>query len=106
VAGLRIDRDVVAGYAKRVDAAAEELVLAAADLTGDGVTVESHGALGEQLGLGASYGSAVEAIRRQLAEGVAALRSASEALHTVTARHTGHDEEAAEMIKKVGSSDT
>ncbi|WP_410656578.1 hypothetical protein [Amycolatopsis sp. lyj-112] len=99
MAGLKIDGVVVGDYAKKVDAAAEEMNLAAAGVTGEGVTVESYGALGEELGLGASYGRATEAIRRQLLEGVAALRSASEALHTVTARHSGHDEEAAQMIK-------
>lgn len=97
--GLKIDGVVVGEYAKRVDAAAGELDLAAAEVTGDGVTVESHGALGEQLGLGVSYGRAAEAIQRQLIEGAAALRSASEALHTVTSRHAGHDDEAAQMIK-------
>ncbi|MFE6609343.1 hypothetical protein [Amycolatopsis sp. NPDC057786] len=100
MAGLKIDGDVVGDYAKRVDAAAGELDLAAAEVTGAGVTVESHGALGEELGLGASYGRAAEAIRRQLVEGAAALRSASEALHTVTARHAGHDDEAAQTIKR------
>ncbi|MFC9252024.1 hypothetical protein [Amycolatopsis thailandensis] len=100
MAGLKIDGVAVVDYAKRVDAAAGELDLAAAEVTGDGITVESHGALGEELGLGASYGRAAGAIRRQLEEGAAALRSASEALHTVTARHAGHDEEAAQMIKR------
>ena len=99
MAGLKIDGVVVEEYAKKVDAAAEEMNRATAGMTGEGVTVESYGALGEQIGLGASYGRATEAIRRQLLEGVAALRSASEALHTVTARHAGHDEEAAQMIK-------
>ncbi len=99
MAGLKIDGNVVGEYAKRVDAAAGELDLAAAEVTGDGITVESHGALGEQLGLGVSYRRAAEAIQRQLIEGAAALRSASEALHTVTARHAEHDEEAAQMIK-------
>lgn len=99
MAGLKIDGVVVGDYAKKVDAAAEEMNLAAAGVTGEGVTVESYGALGEELGFGVSYGRATEAIRRQLLEGVGALRSASEALHTVTARHAGHDEEAAQMIK-------
>ncbi|UMP02139.1 hypothetical protein [Amycolatopsis sp. EV170708-02-1] len=100
MAGLKIDGSVVGDYAKRVDAAAGELDLAAAEVTGEGVTVESHGTLGEELGLGASYRRAAEAIQRQLVEGAAALRSASEALHTVTARHAGHDDEAAQMIKR------
>lgn len=99
MAGLKIDGNVVGEYAKRVDAAAGELGLAAAEMTGDTITVESHGALGEQLGLGASYRRAVKAIRRQLIEEVAALRSASEALHTVTAWHAGHDDEAAQILK-------
>jgi hypothetical protein len=41
-------------------------------------------------------------LRRQLAEGAEALRSAAEALRHVTVRHGGQDAEAAELIERAG----
>lgn len=101
MAGLRMDGVVVAGYAVTAEAAADDLDAAAAEVGGD-VTDESYGALGAQIGLGASYGRAAGALRRQLADGAEALRSAAEALRQVTVRHGGQDTEAAELIKRAG----
>jgi hypothetical protein len=96
-----MDGVVVAGYAVTAEAAADDLDAAAAEVGGD-VTDESYGALGAQIGLGASYGRAAGALRRQLADGAEALRSAAEALRQVTVRHGGQDTEAAELIKRAG----
>jgi hypothetical protein len=89
MAGLRMDGVVVADYAKTAEEAAAELDSAAAEL-------------GAQIGLGESYGRAAGALRRQLADGAEALRSAAEALRQVTVRHSGQDDEAAELIKRAG----
>ncbi|WP_410668518.1 hypothetical protein [Amycolatopsis sp. cmx-4-68] len=102
MAGLRMDGAVVAEYAVTAEAAAAELDSAAADVGGEGVSAESYGTLGAQLGLGESYGRAAGALRRQLADGAEALRSAAEALRQVAVRHGGQDEEAAELIKRAG----
>ena len=102
MAGLRMDGVVVAGYAKTAEEAAADLDSAAAEVGGEAVSDESYGALGAQIGLGASYGRAAGALRQQLADGAEALRSAAEALRQVTVRHSGQDEEAAELIKRAG----
>jgi hypothetical protein len=102
MAGLRMDGVVVADYAKSAEEAAAELDSAAAGVGGESVSAESYGALGAQIGLGESYGRAAGALRRQLADGAEALRSAAEALRQVTVRHSGQDEEAAELIKRAG----
>jgi hypothetical protein len=99
-----MDGVVVAQYAVTAEAAADDLDAAAAEVGGD-VTGESYGALGAQIGLGASYGRASGALRRQLADGAEALRSAAEALRQVTVRHSGQDAEAAELIQRAGRLD-
>lgn len=104
MAGLKMDGVVVAGYAETAEAAAAELDAAAAEVGGD-ATAESYGTLGARLGVGESYGRASGALRRQLADGAEALRSAAEALRQVTVRHGGQDEEAAELIKRAGRLD-
>ncbi|MEC3979120.1 hypothetical protein [Amycolatopsis sp. H20-H5] len=100
--GLKIDGVVVAEYAKTVESAAGELESAAADVSGEPVTAESYGALGELVGLGPSYSRAAGALRRQLTEGAAALRSAADALGKVTARHADQDAESADLIRRAG----
>ncbi|SFW45970.1 hypothetical protein [Amycolatopsis australiensis] len=105
MAGLRMDGAVVAEYAKTAEEAADDLDAAAADVGGEGVSAESYGALGAQIGLGESYGRAAGALRRQLTDGAEALRSAAEALRQVTVRHGGQDAEAAELIKRAGRLD-
>lgn len=102
MAGLRMDGVVVAEYASTAEEAADDLHAAAAGLGGEGVSEESYGALGAQIGLGASYGRAAGALRQQLADGAEALKSAAEALRQVTVRHSGQDAEAAELIKRAG----
>jgi hypothetical protein len=102
VAGLRMDGAAVADYAATAEAAAVELDSAAADVGGEGVSAESYGALGAQIGLGESYDRAAGALRRQLADGAEALRSAAEALRQVAVRHDGQDADAAELIKRAG----
>jgi hypothetical protein len=104
VAGLKMDGVVVARYAETAEAAADDLDAAAAEVGGD-VTAESYGALGARIGLGESYGRAAGALRRQLADGAEALRSAAVALRQVTVRHGGQDDEAAELIKRAGRLD-
>jgi hypothetical protein len=99
-----MDGVVVAQYAVTAEAAADDLDAAAAEVGGD-VTEESYGALGAQIGLSASYGRASGALRRQLADGAEALRSAAEALRQVTVRHSGQDAEAAELIERAGRLD-
>ena len=101
MAGLKMDGVVVARYAETAEAAADDLDAAAAEVGGD-VTAESYGTLGAQIGLGESYGRAAGALRRQLADGAEALRSAAEALRHVTVRHGGQDAEAAELIERAG----
>lgn len=105
MAGLRMDAAVVADYAKTAEEAAADLDSAAADVGGEGVSAESYGTLGAQVGLGASYGRAAGALRRQLTDGAEALRSAAEALRQVTVRHGSRDAEAAELIKRAGRLD-
>ncbi len=102
MAGLRMDGVVVAEYAKTAEEAAADLDSAAAEVGGEGVSDESYGALGAQLGLGASYGRAAGALRQQLTDGAEALRSAAEALRHVTVRHSDQDAQAAELIKRAG----
>jgi hypothetical protein len=102
VAGLRMDGVVVADYAKTAEEAAADLDAAAADVGGEGVSDESYGPLGAQLGLGGSYARASGALRGQLADGAEALRSAAEALRQVAVRHGNQDAEAAELIKRAG----
>jgi hypothetical protein len=102
VAGLRMDDVVVAEYARTAEEAAADLDAAAAGVGGEGVSDESYGALGAQLGLGGSYGRASGALRRQLADGAEALRSAAEALRLVAVRHSGQDADAAELIERAG----
>jgi len=102
MAGLKMDGVVVADYAKTAEEAAGELDAAAVEVGGDGVSEESYGALGAQIGLSASYGRASGALRRQLTDGAEALRSAAEALRQVTIRHSGQDADAAELIKRAG----
>nr|WP_086862311.1 hypothetical protein [Amycolatopsis lexingtonensis] len=97
-----MDGVVVAEYAKTAEAAAGDLDAAAAEVGGEGVSAESYGALGAGIGLGESYGRAAGALRRQLADGAEALRSAAEALRQVTVRHDGQDADAAELIKRAG----
>lgn len=102
MAGLRVDGVVVAEYARTAEEAADDLHAAAADVGGEGVSGESYGPLGAQIGLGESYGRAAGALRRQLTDGAEALKSAAEALRQVTVRHSGQDAEAAELIKRAG----
>ncbi|WIY03737.1 hypothetical protein QRX60_07745 [Amycolatopsis mongoliensis] len=102
MAGLRMDGVVVAEYARTAEEAADDLHAAAAVVGGEEVSGESYGPLGAQIGLGESYGRAVGALRRQLADGAEALKSAAEALRQVTVRHSGQDAEAAELIKRAG----
>ncbi|WP_370970428.1 hypothetical protein [Amycolatopsis sp. cg9] len=102
MAGLRMDGVVVAEYAKTAEAAAGDLDAAAGEIGGEGVSAESYGPLGAGIGLGASYGRAAGALRRQLTDGAEALRSAAEALRQVTVRHDGQDADAAELIKRAG----
>jgi hypothetical protein len=100
-----MDGAAVADYAATAEAAAAELDSAAADVGGEGVSAESYGALGAQIGLGESYGRAAGALRRQLADGAEALRSAAEALRQVAVRHDGQDADAAELIQRAGRLD-
>jgi len=102
MAGLRMDGVVVTDYARTAEEAADDLNAAAAIVGGEGVSDESYGPLGAQIGLGESYGRAAGALRRQLVDGAEALKSAAEALRHVTVRHSGHDAEAAELIKRAG----
>jgi hypothetical protein len=102
MAGLRMDGVVVADYARTAEEAADDLNAAAANVGGEGVSGESYGPLGAQIGLGESYGRAAGALRRQLTDGAEALKSAAEALRHVTVRHSGQDAEAAELIKRAG----
>lgn len=102
MAGLRMDGVVVTDYARTAEEAADDLNAAAAIVGGEGVSGESYGPLGAQIGLGESYGRAAGALRRQLADGAEALKSAAEALRQVTVRHSGQDAEAAELIKRAG----
>jgi hypothetical protein len=102
VAGFKISADVIADYAKQVDATADELNAATRSVGADDLTVESFGDLGGQIGLGESYAHAAEALRGQLLDGCAALRSASDALRTLLERHAGGDSDAAELIKRAG----
>lgn len=102
MAGFKISADVVADYAKQVDATADELDAATGSVAAGSLTAESYGDLGDQVGLGESYAHAAEALRGQLVDGCAALRSASEALRTLLERHAGGDSEAAELIKRAG----
>jgi len=97
-----MDGVVVAEYAKTAETAAGDLDAAAAEVGGEGVSAESYGPLGAGIGLGESYGRAAGALRRQLADGAEALRSAAEALRQVTVRHDGQDADAAELIKRAG----
>jgi hypothetical protein len=97
-----MDGVVVTEYAKTAEEAAADLESAAAEVGSEAVSDESYGALGAQIGLGASYGRAAGALRRQLTDGAEALRSAAEALGHVTVRHSGQDAEAAELIKRAG----
>lgn len=102
MAGLRMDGVVVADYARTAEEAADDLQAAAADVGSESVSGESYGALGAGIGLGESYGRAAGALRRQLADGAEALKSAAEALRQVAVRHSGQDAEAAELIKRAG----
>jgi hypothetical protein len=102
MAGFRVSAEVVADYAKRVDATADELTAVTDSVAGGGLTVASFGDLGDQIGLGASYARASELLRNQLLDGCAALRSASDALHKVMGHHSGGDAESAALIKRAG----
>jgi hypothetical protein len=102
VAGFKISADVIADYAKQVDATADELSAATGAVGAGDLTVESFGDLGGQIGLGESYAHAAEALRGQLLDGCAALRSASDALRTLLERHAGGDSDAAELIRRAG----
>ncbi|WP_179956688.1 hypothetical protein [Amycolatopsis anabasis] len=102
MAGFRMDAEVVGGYAKTVDAAAEELGGAVGGLRDGALTEETFGTLGKELGLVESYARAAAALRGQLEHGAVALRSASEALHKVTTNQSGGDGDAAVQIKKAG----
>ncbi|GLY41281.1 hypothetical protein Amsp01_073040 [Amycolatopsis sp. NBRC 101858] len=102
MAGMRMDGVVVTDYARTAEEAADDLNAAAAIVGGEGVSGESYGPLGAQIGLGESYGRAAGALRRQLVDGADALKSAAEALRHVTVRHSGQDAEAAELIKRAG----
>ncbi|MBB4686433.1 hypothetical protein [Amycolatopsis jiangsuensis] len=101
-AAVRIDGEIVGGYAAKVARAADELAAAAADI-GQGATApEAYGGLGAELGVGESYARAAEALRGQLGAGVAALRSVTEALEQLTAGHEQRDADAAEQIERAG----
>jgi hypothetical protein len=100
VAGFKINADVIAGYAKKVDTTADGLN--GATDSGSVLTVESFGVLGAQVGLGESYAHASEALRRQLFGGCAALRSASEAFTQGHGAPRRGDDESAELIKRAG----
>ncbi|MFE0026319.1 hypothetical protein [Amycolatopsis sp. NPDC059021] len=102
MAGVKIDEAVVAEYAGKVDGAAGQLDSAVSEVGAGAVSAEVFGGLGAQLGLGESYGRAVEALRRQLADGAAALHSAAGALHRVTSRHADRDAESASLIERAG----
>jgi hypothetical protein len=92
---------VVTGYAETVESAAAELDSASAGV--GGLLAEHFGDLAASAGIGASYERASTAVRRQLDDGAAALRSAAEALRLVTSHHGGREDEAAESIKRAGS---
>ena len=102
MAGFKINADVIADYAKKVDTTADELNGATDSVAGSALTVESFGDLGAQVGLGESYAHASEALRRQLFGGCAALRSASEAFTQGHGAPRRGDDESAELIKRAG----
>ena len=102
MAGFKISADVIADYAKQVDATADALNVATGSVAAGELTVESFGDLGGDVGLGESYAQAAEALRGQLLDGCAALRSASDALRMLLERHAGGDDAAAELIKRAG----
>ena len=101
VADLKMDGVVVTGYAETVESAAAELDSAVADLAND-LPGEAFGSLAASVGVGESYGRASESLRRQLADGAEAMRSAAEALRLALSHHGSHDDEAAQLIKRVG----
>lgn len=99
---LRIDGVVVGGYAKKVERAAEDLDGAVAGVGAVAGTPEPFGELGARLGLDQSYARASDALRRQLATGAVALRSAAAALEQLASGHARRDADAADRIDRAG----
>lgn len=99
---VRIDGAVVGGYAAKVARAADELEIAAGEVGAKATTSEAYGEAAAQLGVPESYAQASQALRGQLAAGVAALRSVTAALEQLTAGHAERDADAAERIERAG----
>ncbi|RZQ64093.1 hypothetical protein [Amycolatopsis suaedae] len=97
---FRLDAEILAGYVRTIEGAAADLGAAVSVLDGDAVGNDAFGPLGKEVGADGAYARAAEALRRQLDDGCRAVRSAADALRTVTAMHTGGDEDAGAQIGK------
>lgn len=98
MADFRIDADIIARYAAKVDDAAGRLETAAASVDDQALA----DVFGGSAGVGESYSRAAAVLRRQLVDGNVALLSVSGALRKVVAHHGGRDSEHADLITRAG----
>lgn len=99
--GITVDSGWLAGYARTVAAAADELDGARAALAAGGVSADAFGDAGRRVRAASKYAGASEALLRHLTDAVAALHATSEGLHEVAGRHDEQDQESAARFRRL-----
>jgi uncharacterized protein YukE len=87
-------------YAKRVEAAADELSHARDALRQSPLPPASFGEIGRTLRSAEAYSRAAGLLNQQLDRACEVLASAATGLHTVAGHYGGNEDEAAHLIKK------
>lgn len=102
MAAIEVDPDWVAGYAKVVARAADQLSASSELLATAPLTTETFGSLGRTVRTAEAYGRASQALRWQLARGVEALAAASDGLTQVADQYKVSDDDGAHSIRRSG----
>ncbi|MFC0115022.1 hypothetical protein [Kibdelosporangium aridum] len=99
MAGVKIDPDAVAGYAKTMAAGADRLDSTALTLNGS-LGTEAFGELGRQVRTADAYSRAASTLRDQLARAIETLNAASDTLTHVAERYQSSDKDTVQTMKR------
>jgi ABC-type transporter Mla subunit MlaD len=100
VAGVKIDPDAVARYAKTMAKGADRLDGSAKSLKGETLGVEAFGELGRQVRTAEAYSRAANTLRDQLARAIETLHAASDTLEKVAEQYKAGDQDTVKTITR------
>jgi hypothetical protein len=100
VSGVKIDPDLVSGYAKTVAKAADQLSGPAGALKGEPLGDDAFGDLGRQVHTAEAYQRASATLLDQLTRSVETLHAASDSLNQVAAKYRDSEQGTAQTIKR------